>query len=59
MKVIQFLLKVLGWKKLLAYVWEAIHPTLKELAEKTEELKIDDDIVKMLDKMIKFITDAD
>lgn len=54
-KIIKFILELFGWKKLLEYVWDAVHPILQELASKTEETRIDDNIVKMLDKMIKHV----
>lgn len=45
------ILKKIGWMKLLAMTWDAIYPSLEEIAKKTNT-RLDDDMLKVLDKVI-------
>lgn len=46
------LVKTIGWKKVLLFVWEAVDEDLKAAAAKTEN-KIDDEVVKFVDVGIR------
>ena len=52
--IIQKLMKVLGWQKLLKMVWEAVQDDLKKAALKTET-KIDDKGLELADFIIDII----
>ncbi len=50
--MIKKIVKSIGWKKVLLYVWEAVDEDLKAAAAKTEN-KIDDEVVRVADISIR------
>lgn len=53
--IIEKLLKVLGWQKLILMVWKAAKPLASEAAKKTET-QFDDNFVEFVDEIIQAMT---
>lgn len=53
--IIEKLLKVLGWQKLILMAWKAVKPLASEAAKKTET-QFDDNVVEFVDEIIQAMT---
>lgn len=53
--VLGSILRMIGWQKLLAMVWDIIDDDLKKHAQSTDN-KFDDEAIKVIDDLIKQLT---
>lgn len=53
--ILQKLLSVMGWKKIMLMIWAVAYKELKKRVEDTQDVEWDDDALAFADQLVKAI----